>query len=416
MQYLYAAYSLKNPGDLTDPGQKAAVASWKQTIVEIAREEMGHLMTVQNLRVVLDLGPTLERAEFPMLAHLFPFDFHLGPLTQKVLAEYIIAESPLNDPNDPTIATIIGQAAGQAGMPVNHVGVLYALLGVVFAAGPGEIKADASGMDPWYEMVQEIADAAYQQDLNPGHWHLSDGVFDPSTLPRQARATDWQMTPGGTPIPASSPNKYRLWHVQDRDSAKAALRDIGLQGEGSAQGSPSGELSHFERFLDIYKGNATTPPFPAAGGWVPTYAIPTDPVISNDSSNPNAITDPKAQHYAALADARYALILTLIGHSLATDPADRAPLGLPDLAINEMRNLRSLSTKLVTPDAMTHVSKGALPFTLPGVLHPLPDEADRKALLVDRLKAAITLGTMLQATYGDPDPLLAGEKKLLQML
>jgi hypothetical protein len=53
VQYLYAAYSLKSSAEATDPGQVAVLndvyeKSWPQVIKGVAREEMGHLMTVQN--------------------------------------------------------------------------------------------------------------------------------------------------------------------------------------------------------------------------------------------------------------------------------------------------------------------------------------------------------------------------------
>src|SRR5215203_6007635 len=54
VQYLYAAYSLKKPeqipaGDPLRTEHQQAVARWRATLLSIAKEEMGHLMTVQNL-------------------------------------------------------------------------------------------------------------------------------------------------------------------------------------------------------------------------------------------------------------------------------------------------------------------------------------------------------------------------------
>src|SRR5918998_4558616 len=60
VQYLYAAYSLKSADEVTDPQQQAALDdtsahSWPQVRLAIAREEMGHLLTVQNLLLLLGL-------------------------------------------------------------------------------------------------------------------------------------------------------------------------------------------------------------------------------------------------------------------------------------------------------------------------------------------------------------------------
>jgi hypothetical protein len=349
VQYLYAAYSLKKGTDSNlNADQQAAVRKWRSTIVEIAKEEMGHLMTVQNLRRALGLGPTFERDDFPILPGLFPFAFHLGPISQKTLAEYVVAESPTDGTTHPALPDIIKAATGQAGMPVNHVGNLYGLLGVIFATSLDDINRDASGKDPWYLMVRDIAAAAYQQNPSAGAWHLNGGQLDAATLPQQASAADFSpVTPGGvlTTPPPPSPSEIRLWQCANQGDAKAALRDIGLQGEGPAQGPPAAETSHFERFYAIYTGDDGVLPFPK-DEWAPTYAAPTDPVVSDDVGNPNAITEPKAQDYARLADQRYALILGLLNQYLVTDPVRRVTLNLSNWAVNEMDSLSGLARKL----------------------------------------------------------------------
>src|SRR4051794_23719153 len=63
VQYLYAAYSLRNdrdPEKETDASHLTQLRDWRATIVEIAREEMGHLISVQNLLLLLGLPLSLE--------------------------------------------------------------------------------------------------------------------------------------------------------------------------------------------------------------------------------------------------------------------------------------------------------------------------------------------------------------------
>lgn len=404
VQYLYAAYSLKDVPDSTlTPDQNKALTAWKtgdNRIDKIAKEEMGHLMTVQNLRLLLGLGPTFERQEFPILAHLFPFDFHLGPLTQTTLAEYVVAESPTNDSTHPKLCDIIAQANCQAGMPVNHVGVLYGLLGVVFAASPADVDQDAAGGDPWYVMVEDIAAAAYQQNPDPDAWHLGDGAFQAAQFP-QAEASDLQVRLGNPQPPHAG---IRLWQCANRADAKAALRDIGLQGEGAAQAP--GEKSHFDRFYDIYTGTNDVLPFPADGDWVPTAAVPMNPTTEAGGTGPNAITAPKARDYAELADLRYALALGILGHYLVTPPAWRKNIKIGGWAIDEMLNLKSLSTVLVKlPRSASGTTGGvaALPFGLPDVLIPPTIEAESQALLVTRFQQVIAKETAIAGTYSDDD-------------
>src|SRR5436853_7829037 len=49
VQYLYAAYSLNMGGDFT-PERKDRVHAWRATLLGIAREEKGHLITLQDMQ------------------------------------------------------------------------------------------------------------------------------------------------------------------------------------------------------------------------------------------------------------------------------------------------------------------------------------------------------------------------------
>src|SRR5664279_4586988 len=65
--YLYAAYSLKTGANegLTAV-QLDAVTRWRRTIVEIAIQEMGHLVAVWNITAALGGAPRLGRSNFPI--------------------------------------------------------------------------------------------------------------------------------------------------------------------------------------------------------------------------------------------------------------------------------------------------------------------------------------------------------------
>src|SRR5271168_1942248 len=59
VEYLYAAFSLGGPR-VPSP-RKPEVAQWREIILGIAKEEMGHLMTVQNLLRCLGGPLNLDR-------------------------------------------------------------------------------------------------------------------------------------------------------------------------------------------------------------------------------------------------------------------------------------------------------------------------------------------------------------------
>ena len=82
VQYLYGAYSLHVPAG-------AGVRDWRNWIVQIAREEMGHLLTVQNLLLAIGGSLHLDREDptpDPDQAQAYPFPLRLQPLTLSSLA------------------------------------------------------------------------------------------------------------------------------------------------------------------------------------------------------------------------------------------------------------------------------------------------------------------------------------------
>jgi hypothetical protein len=367
VQYLYAAFSLRS--DDEDPEKQSALSEWFAEVHRIARQEMGHLMSVQNLLLAIGLSPNLEREDFPPRKDLYPFALHLEPLSQRSLAKYVTAEAPIDATG---IDDIIRLATQSAGTMVNHVGTIYGLLGVIFST-EAEIAAGASSSPPWDANLRRLAAAAHQQSPADS-WHLTDGAIIADSLKFQGTKDNW---PGGG---------VAIHQIGDRAAAREAIRDIAEQGEGPTDG---GEESHFERFRAIYRGSAGLPPFPAADGWRPTRVVPTDP-------KPQDITELRTQRWAQLADLRYGLLLGFISHYLLTaDIDDRA--NLARWAVEEMFAIGSLAGQLSTLPQGNGV--GALPFTLPTALHLPSTDEERWAAQRERTTAAIT---HLQLMLADP--------------
>jgi hypothetical protein len=63
VEYLYAGFSLGGPQIPLEYHKQ--VAQWRETILGIAKEEMGHLMTVQNLLRCLGGALNLDREDYP---------------------------------------------------------------------------------------------------------------------------------------------------------------------------------------------------------------------------------------------------------------------------------------------------------------------------------------------------------------
>jgi Ferritin-like len=384
VQYLYAAYSLKSRKEVSDPAQKKVLYdddespddqshSWPHSILAIAREEMGHLLTVQNLLLALGLPPNFEREDFPPRKDLYPFALHLEPLSQHSLAKYVVAEAPTNASD---IDDIVNVAQGSLAAQINHVGVLYGLLGLVFAK-PEQVQEGATSGDSWDAMVRHLALAAGQQ-ASPDSWHLPDSAFEVSASEQQAEPSDWQV--GG----------LRVHRVADRATARAAIRDIGAQGEGPTS---SGEQSHFERFRRIYRGQAGVPAFPA-GEWVPTRNVSTDPRVTD-------FVDQRTRRWAELADIRYGLLLGFVEHYLLTSGDDRKLL--TGWIFAEMRSrVGILARKLTTMSTGVGSGVASIPFTLPVPLHLPGAETARWSIHKKRVEAAITKVQEIQPTTTDP--------------
>lgn len=204
VQYLYAMYALKSDDELSDPQQQAFVTAWCDTLRQIALEEMGHLVTVQNLLHLLGGPLNLEREDFPFRSGLYPFHFRLEPLTKDALAKYVFAEMPADLPDNPEIEEIRRRAnAANDHAPLNHVGELFARL---------------------LELIRA----------------LPVGMFLAETVGYQAEESDWAY-PG-----------MIVRVMRSREEALRALEAIAVQGEGMSMGQGTAN-SHYERFLSIYR-------------------------------------------------------------------------------------------------------------------------------------------------------------------
>lgn len=392
VQYLYAAFSLKSYDELSDSQQRSAVATWSTELRSIAKQEMGHLMTVQNLLLALRLPPHLERDEFPCDTGLYPFRFQLEPLTQRSLAKYVTAEAPLDATG---INDIMELAKDTEHAMVNHVGTIYGLLGVVFSTKQ-EIK-EGLGDPSWDKRLREFMAAAYQQQPNPDKWHLDNGAIDRESLNFQAIQHDWP----------SETADVTIYHIEDRDLAREAIRQIAEQGEGPTYG---GAESHFARFLQIYQGENLLP-FPAAnapGAWHPAHAVPVNP------RKPPTTGANRTDRWEQLANQRYELLLGFIGQYLLTSGADdrgrEARNQLARWAQTEMFALNPLRDMLVTLPLNGGVA--APPFTLPDTLELPATEPKRWSFQLARTQAAIDMIGQTQAA----DPGDAKDTHLMDLL
>ena len=177
VQYLYAAYSLKSNDEVIDPAQQAALddLAWPAVLFGIAREEMGHLMTVQNMLLLLGLPPNFEREGFPPRKELYPFSLHLERLSQKSLAKYVVTEAPFGAPR--TSMTSSSSRKSRLARR-STTWVFSTACSEWFSLQRSRCKRGALGAREWDAMVRHLSEAAYQQ-APADAWHLPDNAFHP---------------------------------------------------------------------------------------------------------------------------------------------------------------------------------------------------------------------------------------------
>src|SRR6202521_1709523 len=384
VQYLYAAFSLKHQEDGLTLEQQALIdgdpakpdtPGWRDTLMFIAQEEMGHLMTVQNLLLLLGAPLNFEREHFPFLSEFYPFHFRLEPLTKESLAKYVLAEKPEGRLSAPGLEKELRQRADvdNQDMPVNRVGALYASLYCIFSSGEepeGQRWFDCGLLKPDDDYL-----ACVQRPPSPGH--LADNDFlDATLLPSQEGLEKLGGRGGSFP-------HILVPKVTNRQQARDAISKVAEQGEGASVG----QNSHFSRFLEIYMEFPETDPRRGQITWTATRAVPTN--VNTLRCPPPELVDGTIVHavsreLARLFNLRYRLLLASLSHALpldranAPDPVARAQF-LARAALRFMRDVRETADQLTSMPQWREdePARAAPPFELPYIVDLPAREVDR---------------------------------------
>lgn len=366
VQYLFAAYSLGGPD--VPRAIASDVRRWQETILGIAKEEMGHLVTVLNILTVLGGPLELQRDDFPIDSSFYPFDFSLERLSLDSLAKYVVAESPPDVWHGRQADEIRARAKVDAGKDVIEVAHLYRLLAHTLA-DPHKIPATA---------------------------------FHADTLDHQASWDEWgrgyaagQRGRGTANVPRAGAPEVLVLEAYNRDKAVEAINKVGEQGEGvTPQDDLDDETSHFRRFLEIYDEMSELEPDDLKR--VARRVAP-NPTVGRPEQGTSPVGEPLAKLWAHLFNVRYRMLLVNLGHAfLLAGPATESPRGaLVHRTFAEMYNLRTISGKLVAlpleDGGDANDACAGPPFQMPYTLH-LPVRArDRAQLHLDLIGATDTL-------------------------
>jgi hypothetical protein len=391
VQYLYAAYSID--GDHGSKERRALLEGWRASILSVAREEMGHLLTVQNVLVLLGAPINLGREMMPWDHEFYPFPFSLEPLSEESLHCYIYAEMPRPESIGKASPGKQREKSVQLSIqPEDQRDIIEEVTNKLAIRFPN--KNVAADMHRVGELYDEIIDLISDPEKIP------DSAFNDASFDMQASWDDWArgykpsprlVDPEGTLDPSHDPASraplpslaHRDAHVQieraaTRAQAVKALRALAAQGEAPhLREDETGEPSHFERFIQIYKEfqelKAKDP------SCEPVHPVPRNPTTREDFHNlkPNDTVyigidnhDEVAAHYfGQLFNQRYRLLLIYLAHTFRL--ARTQPMHQPGLrgmvmhrVFGEMYNLKTIAGLLVRLPRHGGGRAGA-PFEMP---------------------------------------------------
>jgi CDGSH-type Zn-finger protein/uncharacterized Fe-S cluster protein YjdI len=305
--YLYAAFSLKTGVDEgLAPAQLDAVKRWRATIIDIAAQEMGHLVAVWNITAALGGAPRLGRSNFPLDPGYLPAGIvvRLAPFDAATLQHFIHLESPTgsNEPDSPMFAPERTYLRGAEGPRLTPMAMDYASVG------------------KFYEILGEGVTSFVK-----AHGEKVAFCGDPSL---QLASTDSGL-PG-------------VEKVICLKTVLAAFAAIVTQGEGAAKHS---EGSHYQRFAQIrseYEALLAQDP-----DFTPAFPAATNPVLRRPPRPEGRvwIEDARAIATADLANSLYGLMLRLLAYTYAVLAGNPDKVLALELAVGLMHALTPLAER-----------------------------------------------------------------------
>ena len=397
-QYLFSAGSLLPGISVTVPGFDHPIQSddWYDAIRMIAKQEMGHLITVQNLLLSLGATPHLDRENFPSRSPLYPFPFSLQPVRLSTIARYVCAEAPREVAPADKADLVDAAHVANIGDQVPRAGQLYERLYYLLQDGEAP-------QDPWRNVVNPFP--------HWPSWHVEPGKIG-LNQDRQATAVEWRGQGSEEPPDTAV---YAL-SVQDKSSARTAVYTVGLQGEGPIGGDG---VTHFDKFLRIFRE------LRAVGGQPGTPAF-----VRNQADDPRTgsagnatISHPATLLWAKLCNVRYRMLLMDIALSLSVGTTGQVAatsanrVDFIGWAFREMLVATKPLAEELRQMPLSEAGNGAMagfPFELPE--QPLPTDVSAQiAEIVANLADSRQLRAQISGTL-HPTPKQQGILRMLENL
>ena len=327
--YLYAAFSLKfGEAEGLVPDEAAAVKRWHRVIVDVAIEEMGHLVAVWNITIALGGAPRVGRANFPLDPGYLPAGVvvKLAPFNEATLQHFIHLERPdgSDEPDGANFAPERNFVRSVPAARLTPMGLDYETVGEFYVALGDGLRG----------LVEQVGEAvAFCGD----------------------RAL--QLSPAELDLAGAKP-------VVCLKTALAAFDAIVLQGEGAPKHSADSHFAKFVAIRDEYRALKTRNPT-----FAPAHPAAVNPVLRRPPRPEGRvwIENELAAETVDLANASYGLMLRVLAFAYTVPgPAPEKALAV-DLAIGLMRAFGLLAERAArlpagpsNPDCHAGVSFTAL--------------------------------------------------------
>jgi hypothetical protein len=426
VQYLFAAYSL-NPDAEANRAERSIIARWQNLLLSVAKEEMGHLLTVQNVLCLLGAPVALMR-DYQIPDHHYTTGFKLEPLTLDSVQRYAWAEAPeekskdkskdyseqISAAGDPRVLELLNFAdvlnLRKAPPGTLHVGALYRDI-IRIMSNPKCIPDSAFQADnfrfqaSWDDWGRGYSLKAATHGSTKKKETTKESQEESNDDPRREDA-DYDMDEMKKTMEEIKDDPRRanviIDRIATRTQAKAALNRIFEQGEAARTVSSA---SHFYRFFSIHaEFDSILEEKKKAGktDWRPTHRVVENPHTLPSSGKPESlITWSRSRKWADLFDLRYHMLLSYLSHTfkLACEGSDARLRGaVIHKVFAEMYNLKAIAGILVQLP-LTHPDdppRAGPPFSIPKSLE-LPTEAiERWRLHDDLVRRALDLNGSLR--------------------
>ncbi len=344
--YLYAAFSLKRAGEAgVSQAQGDALERWRKTIIDVAVQEMGHLVIVANLTVAVGGRPHFARPNFPISPGYFPSGVavRLTPFSPETLDHFIFLERPQG---------VEGEDGGTFNQPDYRRE----------QAQPGLMPTaqDYATIGHLYEAIRA--------NLVALHGQLGDQALFVGDAAAQV---------GPSVMALEGVNA-----IADLKSATTAIDTVIEQGEGAASDS---EESHYRSFLLIHDELAGLTREDT--DFAPAWPVADNPVLRR-AAEPNGsvfVDHPEAAPLLDFSCAAYGLLLRCLVQCFGRSGADRQKdqKALMSAAIDLMHLVGEASyllARLPASQSDPTVNAGMTFTMLRGVEPLMPGGAERRLL------------------------------------